>query len=103
MKADMAAHMKAWIEAYMKAEMRAGMKADTKALLKADMKPTKKATVDSFAIHFICNCSRRPPHRPPPQKTLWGSNCKWVHCTKKATTKAVNPTRDTLTPDDLAD
>ncbi len=38
-------------------------------------------TVDSFAIDFICNCSRHPPHRPPPQKTLWGSNCKWVHCT----------------------
>ncbi len=29
----------------------------------------------SFAIDYICNCSRRPPHRSPPQMTLWGSNC----------------------------
>ncbi len=28
--------------------------------------------MDSFAIDFICNGSRRPPHRPPPQRTRWG-------------------------------
>ncbi len=33
-------------------------------------------TVDSLAIDFICNYSRRPPRRPPPQKRRWGSNCK---------------------------
>ncbi len=31
-------------------------------------------------MDFICNCSRRPPHRPAPQKRRCGSNCKWVHC-----------------------
>ncbi len=29
------------------------------------------ATVDSFAIDFICNCSRRPPRHSPPQIRCW--------------------------------
>ncbi len=33
-------------------------------------------TVDSFAIDFICNYSRRPTRRPTPQKRRWRSNCK---------------------------
>ncbi len=45
----------------------------------ASVKYVVLTTVDSFAMDFICNCSRRPPpppRRPPLQKRRWGSNCK---------------------------